>query len=184
MDVLPLLDRAFSEAIEVAAKTSPDDLGRPTPCSEWDVQALVNHFLGSATRLSTTAAGKPGLEPGADLVEGNPAQSVAARLEAALELWRQPGIMEATCSLPIGEVPGLVAANISLVDIYTHRWDLARAVGGDTELNDEVAEAALAFSQAFIGDEVRGKVGFAPPIELGPNASPGDRLVAFLGRQP
>lgn len=184
MDVLPLLDRAYSEAIEVAAKTTPDDLGRPTPCTEWDVQALVNHFLWSATRLSAAAAGKPGPDPGDDLVGGNPAQSVATRLETALARWHQPGAMETICSLPIGDVPGLVAANISLLDLYTHRWDLARAVGGDTELDHELAEAALALGRGMITDEVRARVGFAPPVPLAPGASPGDQLVAFLGRQP
>jgi uncharacterized protein (TIGR03086 family) len=184
VDVLPLLDRAYSEAIDVAAKTTSDDLGRPTPCAEWDVQALVNHFLWSATRLSTTAAGKPGPEPGDDLVGGNPAQSVATRLETALALWHQPGAMEAICSLPIGDVPGLIAANISLLDLYTHRWDLARAVGGDSELNDELAEAALAFGRNLITDEIRAKVGFAAPVAVPSGASPGDQLVAFLGRQP
>jgi uncharacterized protein (TIGR03086 family) len=184
VDVLPLLERAYSEAIDVAAKTTPEDLGRPTPCSEWDVQALVNHFLWSATRLSSAVAGQPGPEPGVDLVEGDPARSVAIRLEAALDRWRQPGAMEAMCSLPIGEVPGLVAANISLLDLYTHRWDLARAVGGDSRLDDDLAEAALAFGRGMITDEVRARVGFGPPVPVPAGASPGDQLVAFLGRQP
>jgi uncharacterized protein (TIGR03086 family) len=184
VDVLPLLDRAYSEAIDVAAKTTPDDLERPTPCSEWDVQALVNHFLWSATRLSTAAAGRPGPEPGEDLVAGNPAQSVATRLQTALELWRQPGAMENICSLPIGDLPGVIAANISLLDLYTHRWDLARAVGGDDRLDDELAEAALAFGRGIITEELRARVGFAPPVPVPAGASPGDQLVAFLGRQP
>jgi len=33
VDVLPLLERAYSEAIDVAAKLRPEDLDRPTPSS-------------------------------------------------------------------------------------------------------------------------------------------------------
>jgi uncharacterized protein (TIGR03086 family) len=184
MDVLPLLDRAYAEMIEVAAKVMPDDLDRRTPCSEWDVRALLNHALWSSARLSQATVGQSGPTPGEDLVGDNPAASVATRLPAALELWHRPGALESTVSLPIGDLPGIFAASISLVDVYTHRWDLARAVGGDAELDPELAETCLTFARGFISDELRAKVGFGPPIEPAPGASPGDQLVAFLGRQP
>jgi len=184
MDVLPLLDRAYSETIDVAAKITPEDLDRPTPCTDWDVRALVNHFLYSATRLSEATVGRPGPTPGDDLVGADAPEAVATRLQAALELWRRPGAMEAICSLTIGEFPGSFAAGISLVDTYTHRWDLARAIGGDAELDPELAQAALAVVQGFVTDELRPRIGFNPPVDPGPGASPGDQLVAFLGRQP
>jgi uncharacterized protein (TIGR03086 family) len=184
MDVLPLLERAYSEAIDVAAKITPEDLDRPTPCTEWDVRALVNHLLFSATRLSAATAGLPGPTPGEDLVGDDAPEAVATRLQTALELWRRPGAMEAICSLQVGDIPGSVAASISLTDTYTHRWDLARALGGDSDLDPEVAQAALSFAQGFVTDELRAKVGFSPAVDPGPGASSGDQLVAFLGRQP
>jgi len=184
VDVLPLLDRAYDETIAVAAKLTPDDLDRPTPCTEWTVRDLVNHFLFSATRLSEATVGKPGPAPGEDLVGDDVPAAVASRLEAARALWHRPGALDAFCSLAVGEVPGSVAAGISLADTYTHRWDLARAIGGDTELDPQLAEACLEFTQGFITDERRAQVGFNPAVEPPAGATPGQRLVAFLGRQP
>lgn len=184
MDVLPLLDRAYRETIEVAAKVQLSDLERPTPCTEWDVRALVNHFLWASERLSGATAGLPGPERGADMIGGDVGKSVETVLERALDRWRSPGALEASCELEIGTVPGQLAATISLVDLYTHRWDLARAVGGDTELDPELAEAALAASRGIVNEDIRSQVGFAPPVPVGPDASPTDRLVAFLGRRP
>jgi uncharacterized protein (TIGR03086 family) len=182
VDVLSLLDRAYAETIDVAAKLTPEDLDRPTPCTEWTVRDLINHFLWSATRLSEATVGRPGPAAGEDLVGDDAPRAVAARLRAAQELWHRPGALEATCSLQIGELPGTVAATISLVDTYTHRWDLARAVGGDPELDPELAEACLKFTQGFVTDAVRARVGFNPPVEPPVGASAGQRLVAFLGR--
>jgi uncharacterized protein (TIGR03086 family) len=184
VDVLPLLDRAYAETIAVAAKLTPDDLDRPTPCTEWTVRDLVNHFLLSATRLSEATVGEPGPAAGADLVGDDAPAAVASGLEAARALWHRPGALDAICSLTVGDLPGSVAATISLVDTYTHRWDLARAVGGDTELDPELAEACLSFTQGFVTDELRGQVGFDPAVEPPAGASPGQRLVAFLGRRP
>jgi uncharacterized protein (TIGR03086 family) len=184
VDVLPLLDRAYAETIDMAAKLTPEDLDRPTPCTEWTVRDLINHFLFTATRLSSATIGEPGADPGEDLVGDDAAQSVAARLQAAQELWHRPGAMEASCSLQVGEMPGAMAATISLVDTYVHRWDLARAIGGDAELDPELAAACLNFTQGFVTDELRAQVGFNPAVEPPAGATPGEQLVAFLGRQP
>jgi uncharacterized protein (TIGR03086 family) len=184
MDVLPLLERACGETIEVAAKITPDDLSRPTPCPEWDVRGLLDHFLWATTFLSQAAVGQAGPEPGQDMVGAHAPTAVATTLETALDRWRSPGAMEAICHLPIGDFPGSVTVGINLVDLYTHRWDLGRALGGDTKLDDELAEAALTMARMMINDEIRATVGFAQPVPVPAAASPGDQLVAFLGRQP
>jgi uncharacterized protein (TIGR03086 family) len=109
---------------------------------------------------------------------------VARRLEVALDYWQRPGALDATCHLPLGEIPGLFAAHFNLLDIYTHRWDLARAIGQDITMNQELAEAALTFARGVVTDELRAQVGIAAPIDVGPGTSPGDQLVAFMGRHP
>lgn len=37
----------------------PDDWRRPTPCSEWDVCALVNHVVGGNVRYQLLLSGAP-----------------------------------------------------------------------------------------------------------------------------
>ena len=193
MDILALLEQAYSETIQVAAKVTPDDLVRRTPCPDWDVTALANHFLWTTVVLSQSTIGTPGpdvsvLAPGmganSGLVGDDVAGAVPRRLEESLALWHRPGSLEATCDLPIGQIPGLFAAHFNLLDIYVHRWDLARAIGHDPTMNHELAEAALTFAHGVVNDDLRAQVGIAAPVVLALGASPGDQLVAFMGRRP
>jgi uncharacterized protein (TIGR03086 family) len=193
VDIVVMLEQAYSETIDLAARVGPDDLGRPTPCPDWDIRALTNHFLWTSGVLADATTGKPGPDPSvlapgmgasSDLVGNDVAGAVARRLEAALDHWHQPGALDAICHLPIGQIPGLFAAHFNLLDLYTHRWDLARAIGHDATMNHELAETALTFAKGVVTDELRAQVGIAAPVVLRPGASPGDQLVAFMGRHP
>jgi hypothetical protein len=43
MDLLDLDRRALADTAAHVRTLAPDDLNRPTPCTEWDVRALLNH---------------------------------------------------------------------------------------------------------------------------------------------
>ena len=40
-----LLHKALHMAGNLASQVKPEDMKKPTPCSEWDVEALLNHML-------------------------------------------------------------------------------------------------------------------------------------------
>jgi uncharacterized protein (TIGR03083 family) len=67
---------------ELIAGVRPDQLGHPTPCGEWDVRALINHFVGGAAMFSASLRGEPvTIDPGApmpDLVGSDPLGFTAA----------------------------------------------------------------------------------------------------------
>lgn len=69
------------------------------------------------------------------------------------------------------------------LDLAVHAWDLSRARGADPGLDDELCEALL---QAFspYTHLMAEEDAFAPPIPVGPGASPQERLVALCGRDP
>ena len=46
--------RGFAERL---ALVGPDDWGRPTPCTEWDVRALVDHVVGANVRYRLLLGG-------------------------------------------------------------------------------------------------------------------------------
>ena len=48
---------------------------------------------------------------------------------------------------PIGTIPGSLFAMIRAGDAYTHAWDLATAIGADTDLDADLGEALYRHDQ-------------------------------------
>jgi uncharacterized protein (TIGR03086 family) len=63
-----------------------------------------------------------------------------------------------------------------------HAWDIARTIGADSTIEDELAEAALALARDWKFE--RPNVAFDVEVPAPADATAGDRLVAFLGREP
>ena len=74
-------------------------------------------------------------------------------------------------------------AGAGAIEVAVHGWDVAEACGQHRPIPDELADELLDLSVLFIRGRDR-PARFARPIALPANAAPGDRLVAFLGRQP
>ena len=80
-------------------------------------------------------------------------------------------------------MPGAALGGFTTLDIVVHGWDLAKATGQDVTLDPTLAEEVLGFARQAVTEQMRGaRIG--PEIAVDPAASPTDRLVAFLGRQP
>jgi hypothetical protein len=70
-----------------------------------------------------------------------------------------------------------------ILDAAIHGWDLARAIGGDETLDDDVVAFLLAYTADLdLGPQQRA---FAPAdADLPRNASPQHHLLHRLGRHP
>jgi uncharacterized protein (TIGR03086 family) len=187
MDVVALLDESIASTGKVVAGIRPDQLGDATPCAQWDVTTLLNHVIGVAGAFSHVGEGTPinRPDPSVATFEGDGyAAAYDFASSALLDAWRTPGALDTTITLPVGDVPGTVAASINFVDVLVHGWDLARATGQDVELPPHLAEPALQFSRGLVNDELRGAGAFGPEVLVPANMPASDRLVAFLGRTP
>ncbi|MGH8984810.1 MAG: TIGR03086 family metal-binding protein [Acidimicrobiia bacterium] len=186
MDTLDALDRGFASTRTVVAQVRPEHLSLPTPCSEWDVRALLTHTIGVIDGFQATAAKLPsaGTDARPD-VSDDPLGAYDKAASATLAAWREPGALDGETTLPIGfPVPAQVAAGINYCDCVVHGWDLRRALGVDSELEPELAEQALAVVSTVVTPDVRGAGAFGPEVPVAADASPTARLVGFLGRQP
>src|SRR5438034_3999326 len=47
MELLPAFECAVASTAEIVKATPADMLDAPTPCTEWDVRALLNHVIGT-----------------------------------------------------------------------------------------------------------------------------------------
>ena len=185
-----LLGRAFQATERIVTNVKPEQMSNTTPCSEWDVRAQLNHTVGVMHMIATCAAGGPvpafdPSAPPAEVIGNDAAGAFRQAADAALTAWSREGVLEGKVTLPPGEMPGRVAIGINLFDTYTHAWDIAKATGQDTALDPELAAAAHDAAKMVIQPQFRQPGGpFAPDVSVPGDASAGDQLIAFSGRQP
>jgi uncharacterized protein (TIGR03086 family) len=161
--------------------------GAPTPCTEWDVRALVTHLveeqlwaapLLEGATLAEAGARVPADPLGDDAVAAWASSSAAARRSAGL-----PGVVERTVHLSYGDVPATAYLAQMTMDATVHSWDLARGLGHEVSLDPELV--------AFSWDEVQGTEDdlvasglFAEPVPVPEDADLLTRLLAKVGRHP
>jgi uncharacterized protein (TIGR03086 family) len=190
------LESAIASTRTVLANVSPDQYDAPTPCASWDVRALVNHIVSglyffaeaAATGRPPTPADGSGTGTGAvvDYTEGDVLASYDQGAAAAIAAFSAPGAMDRMIELPSAAMPGSAFIGLAATDQFAHGWDLARATGQGTGLASDLADRLLGNAKQTLPDALRGDDGrapFGPVQETGPDASPADRLAAFLGRR-
>ena len=180
--------RAMAQTESIVAAVEPGQLNLPTPCTEYDVRALLSHMVGGLNRIAVVGEGGDGMavDPRADGVpdDGWPAGYAAARARVTVA-WAADARLDALVEVPWGKVPGRIALGGYVQEILTHGWDLARATGQPTELDPELASWVLAVAQRILPPEPRGgEIPFGPVVRVAPDAGVYAQLAAWLGRQP
>lgn len=181
---LTLLERATNYCLGSLSLVPHTDLSSPTPCTAWNLRALLRHMNDSLAALCEAVdvgqVDTDALEHGDDadgvLVS---LQDNVCRLLGAWTNWRGVDtITIAGSPLPVGVLAGTGALEIAI-----HGWDVARACGHDQPLPEALAEELLDLAPLIVTDADR-PARFAPPVEVHGGAASSDRLVAFLGRTP
>jgi len=190
IDPRPLYRRAVAQTEITVATVTPDQLGLPTPCPEYDVRTLLAHITGGLTRTALVGEGDPEALTRPSMAEGVPDdgwpaayRTAAARATAA---WADGTKLDALVEVPWGKVPGRIALSGYVQEVLAHGWDLAKATGQPTEGDPELATWALAISRRILPPEIRGQEGvpFGPVVEVPADAGPYTQLAAWLGRHP
>jgi uncharacterized protein (TIGR03086 family) len=185
MNIVDLIDEGYVWTGKRIAAARSSDLTAPTPCDAWNLRQLLNHMLGALSLHLDAANGLPvypsQFGPDIDRVGADPVQAFGGVAARAARMWREPGVLDRTAVLPMGPVPGSALALLHLTEVLVHGWDVGRAIGENVVIPAELAQPALAFSRRFASDAHRGTA-FAAELPAGD--TPGERLVAFLGRRP
>ena len=191
-----LLAGAVSYTLGVCALVEPGDMALPTPCADWDLAMLLAHLNASLADLETAISdGTLDLERPPDHAVGDPVETLrdrAAQLLCAAYGYDDPGRFVAVGGLP---VPAGLVACTGAVEIAVHGWDISAARGGaccagvrpqnPIEPINPIPAVLATRLLRLCPLLVAGREGlFAGPVEVPAQASPGDKLVAFLGRDP
>jgi uncharacterized protein (TIGR03086 family) len=129
-------DRALTWANDLISRVEPTDLDRPTPCSEYEVRALLGHLVATVDRARRIGeGGDPRTMPTS--VTGVPDDGWSAAFAAAVDkmtpVWADDALLDRPVTVPWGTVPGRAALWGYVNEALVHGWDLAVATGQDAE---------------------------------------------------
>ena len=178
MDEFTSAEQALVVVHHVVETIGPDDLHRPAPCRDWDVQALADHLIDTIARLGA-AADIPTTVPEADSI----GQRIQQVMQPTLAGWRRRGLA--------GEIvfggrtlPTHLALGILSLELLVHGWDFAVALDRPFDVPDVHAARALGLAHQTLTAQSRATAGFDPPVSVLADASALDQLIAFTGRDP
>lgn len=162
-------------------ETSDAQFGLPTPCSEWDVRALINHLVNGQLRFTAALKGEPGPERSDDVLGDNPAADFRSSFAGLSAMFDEDGFLERTVPTPFGEAPGARLVAMRVTELTLHAWDLAVATGQSRVFDPEL----VAFANATLRAQPIPRADGGPfgPEQLVPElATDADLLAAFAGR--
>jgi len=153
-------------------------LGRPTPCPEWTVRDLAEHTIGAMEMSAAAASGAPTVGRG---VEGTLVERFDAAVADNLAAWKSLPDWSSALTLPFGEFPADLVAGMNQLDSLVHGWDLGSALRVQVALPERLADAARRTAEVRV-PLGRGRV-FGAEVTTA-STDPGERLLAFTGRDP
>jgi uncharacterized protein (TIGR03083 family) len=162
-----IVTRGLDQLGAVLGTVTPEDAGRATPCSEWNVADLSDHIVNSVAGMATMARG------------GEPDWSAATHHDdPSTALQREGRVLVDALDAGNGGFPdGMAAAELAV-----HTYDLTTALGRPTAgLDPEIAEVGLAFMSASMTADMRGDA-FGPEQPAPAGADAYQRIAAFAGR--
>jgi uncharacterized protein (TIGR03086 family) len=181
-----LLERALSYALGSLHLVTPAALRRPTPCAGWDLRGLLAHLDDSLLALhEAAAAGRVGPDGGRRTATpvADPVAAVRGRATRTLGAWTGADGGHPVVTVDGSPLTAVLVASTGAIEVAVHGWDIARSCGRDHPIPAALAADLLDLSPLFVTAADR-SARFAAPVAVPPASGPGDRLVAFLGRDP
>jgi uncharacterized protein (TIGR03086 family) len=151
-----------------------------SPCDEWKARDVVAHVVGNYRSMAAQAAGGESEAMGAD---EDPVQAWTDARDHMRVLSNDPETLSKAVNGPTGPTPfEQILGGLIAMDTHIHTWDLARAVGGDEQLDVNVVRFVLGMLEPM--DEMIRRPGvFGPKLEPPTGADEQTQLLYFLGRR-
>jgi uncharacterized protein (TIGR03086 family) len=177
--------RALEQFGEKVHAVGEDQWGNATPCTEWDVRALVNHLVNETLWVPPLLEGRTIAEVGdrfdGDLLGDDPAAAWDGAAGGALAAISEPGAMERQVHLSFGDTSARDYADQLFTDLAIHRWDLARGIEADEAMDPQFVERLYA-EMAPREEELRSYGLYGAAVVPPAGADTQTRLLAIFGR--
>ncbi|WP_189312197.1 TIGR03086 family metal-binding protein [Streptomyces brasiliensis] len=186
-DLHPYMIQCAAEAARVARGVTAARLDDRTHCPDWDVRALVNHWvLYTSHGLEHRALRKQLSEELSErdfTADPDWAEAYAAQLDRAVAAWADPAVWEGEVDLGMAAMPAADLASMIIKELAVHGWDVATATGQEYHVSEGAARLVLDVVVKH-GDLYRQYDGFADPVPVPGDAPVFDRALAASGRDP
>ncbi|AGL20234.1 TIGR03086 family metal-binding protein [Actinoplanes sp. N902-109] len=168
-----LISAALPPTLAVVRAVRPDQLDLPSPCGEFTVRDLIEHFRQSTLYLVSVTGDAP----------ADPPDGLEERLALVGEVYAKPATWEGEVSFPSGPLPAATVGGMVVTEIVMHGWDLARATGQSPVWDPQVVE----FLESAVGRTAgmgRKMGAYGPEVPVPADAPPLDRVLGLTGRDP
>ena len=185
-DLVLLFRKAVDEFDRRVVAVGAHQWPAPTPDTEWDVRALVNHLvvecLWAPPLLDGLTLDDVGDRFDGDQLGDDPQAVWRETAAAAVQAVGAEGALEMMVHVSFGEIPGREYVSQLVCDHTIHAWDLARAIGADERLDPGLVE----FAHAYLvpqADGWRSAGVFGAAVDVPAGADRQSALLALSGRQ-
>jgi uncharacterized protein (TIGR03086 family) len=184
MDPKELFAKAVEQAAACIRQVRPAQLGNPTPCTEWDLHALINHMVYELLWVPEIVRGKTIAEVGSkydgDVLRSDAAASWNHAADDALVADKQADL-EATAHLSYGDVPVRDYVMEVATDMVIHGWDAGQGMSCTVLFNPAVAETIYETSlPKKVSMRTSGQFGMPHDAPAGSDLQ--TKLLALFGR--
>jgi uncharacterized protein (TIGR03086 family) len=159
----------------------------PTPNEAWNVRDLVQHLVSEELWAPPLLAGATLEEVGdrfdGDLLGEDPKAAWEAAARAAVVALPDDFDFSRSVHVSFGQIPAAEYVGQLICDHTIHAWDLARAIGAEERLDPELVEFAYGALEPQI-ESWRAAAVFGPAVDVPPDASRQEQLLALTGRRP
>jgi uncharacterized protein (TIGR03086 family) len=187
MALVDLYRGSVQSFMDRVALIRADQWDNATPCTDWNVRALVNHVVYEQLWSVPLFAGATIAEVGdrfeGDVLGADPVKASIEAGEAAQTAVSQPGVMERIVHLSFGDTPAEEYVSQLFADHLIHGWDLAVGRDADRTLDPAAVSALRDWFDKREG-MYRGAGIIADRVDVPADSSAQDRLIAAFGRDP
>jgi uncharacterized protein (TIGR03086 family) len=159
----------------VEAASAKDAWDAPSPCEGWTAGDVIDHVIANYVRL----AGGAGTQVAHT---GDRAKDWINARDGLLAAASGEGGLDTPVMGPMGEMAlGRVLAAFVTTDTLVHTWDIARAVGADELLDEELCRRS--YERSLPADEMLRVPGmFGPKLDYGDDDPIQTKMLRFYGR--
>jgi uncharacterized protein (TIGR03086 family) len=172
--------RAYAAGFNRRVEAVPNDQwDSASPCDEWKARDVVRHVVDTSTMF----LGFVGEQLHAPSPDDDPVKAWHTARDAIQSALDDPGIAQREYDGMFGNQTFEEGVGRFLApDLIVHTWDLARATGGDEQLDEDACRTILR-ELSPMDEAMRQPGGFAPKIDPPQANDPQTQLLNFAGRR-